>query len=98
MATISITPMLNEKTNEMTYITAIQNTSKNFQYNASKIMECLPHIPKGNYVKLPDNSEQIHLVSSELPYKVLPRLTDNGTIMLELTIDQFIDLRHKLSS
>jgi hypothetical protein len=98
MATISITPMLNEKTNEMTYITAIKHPDKKNQDNEDEIMGCLPHVPKGNYVKLPDNSEQIHFVSSELPYKVLPRLTGNGTIILELTIDQFVDLRHKLSS
>lgn len=84
MATISITPMLNEKTNKITYITAINN-----ELSDQRAVE-------GNYIKLPDNSEQIQFLPSDPPYNVIPRLTDRGTVILELRMDQYVDFRHRL--
>ena len=86
MTTVSLTPMLNEKTNNLTYVTTVKNDVSD------------ENVMSGNYIKLPDNSEQIRFIPSQLPYQVLPRLTERGTVILELQMDQFIDLRHRLET
>ena len=86
MVTISITPLLNEKTNSITYLSSVRgDTDENL-------------ITKGNYLKLPDNSEDIKFIPSDVPYRVIPRLTERGTVILELNMDQYLDLKYKLTT
>ncbi|CAH6419247.1 Hypothetical protein HVR_LOCUS446 [uncultured virus] len=88
MATISITPLLNEKTNDIIYVTTVKRDKDTEDEQTMK----------GNYIKFPDNNEDIKFIPSEIPYKVIPRLTERGTIILELNMDQYQDLKYKLAT
>lgn len=85
MSVISITPLLDEKTDKIVYITTISSDDDHYVINNDNI-------------RLPDDIDDIKFMPYDIPYKILPKLTEKGKILLELNIEQYRDLKYKLST
>lgn len=88
MATIDIKPIINRKNNNIIY--SIKVTKYNGDDNETPNM--------GNHIKFPDNTTNINFMPSEIPYKVKPFLTKENTVILELNMDQYLDIKYKLAT